>query len=103
MPQSWQPAIKEKAMSTQCSAAAGTLESNDIFITITATGEKGVSINLSSIVMHQFGDDIKAAIQQSMDASGLDGVEVTAQDKGALECTIKARMETAIARFKEKM
>jgi len=28
---------------------------------------------------------------------------VTAQDKGALECTIKARMETAIARYKEKM
>ncbi len=90
-------------MATQCSAVAGTLESNDIFITITATGGNGVSISLSSIVMHQFGDDIKATIQAIMDASGLDGVEVTAQDKGALECTIKARMETAIARFKEKM
>ena len=38
-----------------------------------------------------------------MAQSGLKGIDVTVQDKGALECTIKARMETAIARFKEKM
>ena len=90
-------------MDKQCSAVAGTLESNDIFITITAVGGADTSISLSSIVMNQFGEAIRALVEQCMAQSGLKGVEVAVQDKGALECTIKARMETAIARFKEKM
>lgn len=90
-------------MATQCSATAGTLESNDIIITITTADDKKCVVSLTSIVMQQFGPAITATIEECLRASGLEGVEVTAQDKGALECTIKARMETAIARFKEKM
>ena len=90
-------------MSAHCSAVAGTLESNDILITISSTGGSANSVSLSSIVMNQFGPAIRAVVDQCLEASGLLGVEVTVQDKGALECTIKARMETAIARYKEKM
>ncbi|NCB23071.1 MAG: citrate lyase acyl carrier protein [Deltaproteobacteria bacterium] len=90
-------------MSAHYSAVAGTLESNDILITISSTGGSANSVNLSSIVINQFGPAIRAVIDQCLEASGLSGVEVTVQDKGALECTIKARMETAIARYKEKM
>lgn len=87
----------------QCSAMAGSLESNDILITISSAGGSANSVNLSSIVINQFGPAIRAVVDQCLEASGLSGVEVTVQDKGALECTIKARMETAIARYKEKM
>ena len=94
-------------MSAHCSAVAGTLESNDILITISSTassiGGSANSVSLSSIVINQFGPAIRAVIDQCLEKSGLSGVEVTVQDKGALECTIKARMETAIARYKEKM
>jgi citrate lyase subunit gamma (acyl carrier protein) len=90
-------------MSAHYSAVAGTLESNDILITISSTGGSANSVNLSSIVINQFGPAIRAVIDQCLEASGLSGVEVTVQDKGALGCTIKARMETAIARYKEKM
>jgi citrate lyase subunit gamma (acyl carrier protein) len=90
-------------MSAQHSAAAGTLESNDILITISGSGGNANSVSLSSIVINQFGPAIRAVIDQCLAQSGLAGVEVAAQDKGALECTIKARMETAIARYKEKM
>lgn len=90
-------------MSAHCSAVAGTLESNDILITISSAGGSVNSVSLSSIVINQFGPAIRAVIDQCLEASGLLGVEVTVQDKGALECTIKARMETAIARYKEKM
>lgn len=90
-------------MSAHCSAVAGTLESNDILITISSAGGSGNSVSLSSIVINQFGPAIRAVIDQCLEASGLSGVEITVQDKGALECTIKARMETAIARYKEKM
>ena len=91
-------------MSAHCSAVAGTLESNDILITISgsSTGGNANSVSLSSIVINQFGPAIRAVIDQCLEASGLTGVEVAVQDKGALECTIKARMETAIARYKEK-
>ena len=91
-------------MSAHVSAVAGTLESNDILITIiSTTGGSANSVSLSSIVINQFGPAIRAVIDQCLEASGLSGVEVSVQDKGALECTIKARMETAIARYKEKM
>ena len=90
-------------MSAHVSAVAGTLESNDILVTISGTGGSANCVSLSSIVINQFGPAIRAVIDQCLEASGLSGVEVTVQDKGALECTIKARMETAIARYKEKM
>ena len=89
-------------MSAHVSAVAGTLESNDILITISGIGGSANSVSLSSIVINQFGPAIRAVIDQCLEASGLTGVEVAVQDKGALECTIKARMETAIARYKEK-
>ena len=90
-------------MSAHVSAVAGTLESNDILITISSAGGSANSVSLTSIVINQFGPAIRAVVDQCLEASGLSGVEVTVQDKGALECTIKARMETAIARYKEKM
>ena len=89
-------------MSAHVSAVAGTLESNDILITISSAAGSANSVSLTSIVINQFGPAIRAVIDQCLASSGLSCVEVTAQDKGALECTIKARMETAIARYKEK-
>lgn len=89
-------------MSAHVSAVAGTLESNDILITISSAGGSANSVSLTSIVINQFGPAIRAVIEQCLEAAGLCGVEVSVQDKGALECTIRARMETAIARYKEK-
>lgn len=90
-------------MNSQGGALAGTLESNDILITISPSQDGADHVNLTSIVLNQFGPSIRATLDLCLAHSGLTGVEVTAQDKGALECTIKARMETAIARYKEKM
>ncbi len=85
-------------------AQAGTLESNDIFIRLTkaAEGAEG-SISLESIVMQQFGDDILKTIRQSLADAGLTGVDVHANDRGALTCTIMARVEAAAARYKEML
>lgn len=88
---------------------AGTLESNDIFITISRTppgkdtsgADGGNTIRLESIVLRQFGPDILATIEKSLALFGLTGVTVEAKDKGALDCTIAARMEAAILRYKE--
>lgn len=81
-------------------ASAGTLESNDILVVI-APGGGAPGVSLESIVIKQFGPAIIATIKASLAEHGLDGVSVTATDKGALDCTIKARMEAAIMRYKE--
>jgi len=82
-------------------AIAGTLESNDIYIAISGnSSENGNNIVLESIVMKQFGLAILAVLEACLADSSLRGVQVVAKDRGALDCTIKARMETAITRYK---
>lgn len=79
---------------------AGTLESGDIMIQIfPADGKKpGLEIELDSTVAYQFGDQIKAVITETAHELGLDTARVVAVDKGALDCTIKARMTAAVVR-----
>ena len=86
---------------TKPQAFAGSLESNDILISITHTDAKENTIKLDSIVLQQYGPAILALIRENLARFELDHVHVHAQDKGALDCTISARMETAILRYKE--
>ncbi len=79
-------------------AKAGTMESNDIYVMIMPNPKGGIEINLQSIVMKQFGDEIEKVIRVTLEEFGIKNIIVNAQDKGALNYTIKARMETAIKR-----
>lgn len=79
-------------------AKAGTLESNDILIMVMPNDQAGVELELESIVMKQFGEQIKKVILETAKELGLDGVKIQAQDKGALDYTIKARLTTAVKR-----
>lgn len=78
------------------SAAAGTLESSDCMVTV-EPGE-GISLDLSSSVMNQYGRQIKAAVLETLDRLDVKNANVTVVDKGALECTLKARVECAVLR-----
>ena len=78
------------------SAAAGTLESSDCMVTI-EPGE-GISLDLTSSVMNQYGRQIKAAVLETLDRLDVKNANVTVVDKGALECTLKARVECAVFR-----
>ncbi|MBX4263038.1 citrate lyase acyl carrier protein [Clostridium estertheticum] len=77
---------------------AGTMESNDIYIMLMPNPKGGIEIKLQSIVMKQFGDEIKRVILETLNEIGVEDVMVTALDKGALNYTIKARIETATKR-----
>ncbi|HIS00893.1 MAG TPA: citrate lyase acyl carrier protein [Candidatus Excrementavichristensenella intestinipullorum] len=81
------------------SAAAGSLESSDAMVTI-SPGE-GMTVEIESVVMKQFGPAIEAAVRQELARQGVEDALVRVQDKGALECTIRARVETAILRAGE--
>lgn len=77
-------------------AAAGTLESSDCLVTV-EPGE-GISLELSSSVMNQYGRQIKATVLETLARLGVENASVTVVDKGALDCTLKARVECAVYR-----
>lgn len=81
------------------SASAGTLESSDVYVEI-SPAESGIQIDLNSVVQAQFGDDILAVVREVLNECGVDNARLTVQDRGALDCVIRARVETAVLRGK---
>ncbi len=77
---------------------AGTVESGDILVEIEKQNASGVDIQLDSTVMGLYGRRIREVIQETVDSCGVTGIRVTASDKGALDCTIRARVKTALLR-----
>lgn len=78
-------------------ALAGTLESSDCQVTV-APGTGGIELELESSVMNQYGRQIKATVLEVLDRLGVTSGQVKVIDKGALDCTIKARVECAVFR-----
>ena len=78
-------------------ALAGTLESSDLFIRITPT-EEPLEIVIESEVIHQFGKQIRATVEEVLDHLGVTTGTLVIQDKGALDCTIRARVQAAVMR-----
>lgn len=78
-------------------AVAGTVESSDCMVTV-EPGEGAVELNLESAVIRQYGKQIRKVIHETLDRLGVTDAKVTVVDKGALDCTIKARVECAVYR-----
>ncbi len=78
-------------------AVAGTLESSDCQVTV-EPGNGKVDFSLESAVIHQFGNQIKKVTLETLKDLGIDNVRISIVDKGALDCTIKARIEGAVYR-----
>ena len=85
-------------MDLRKAATAGTMESNDIMVTLQPKEEGGIQIDLTSNVLRQFGRQIENVIRETLAAHGIENAEVTAVDKGALDCTIRARVTAALFR-----
>ena len=83
------------------SASAGTMESSDAYVEI-EPGEAGVQLELESVVMGQFGDAIRGTVREVLAELGVENANVRVVDRGALECVIRARVETAVLRGKER-
>jgi citrate lyase subunit gamma (acyl carrier protein) len=79
-------------------AIAGTLESSDIQIIIEPKDEAGIEIELKSSVEKQFGRQIRKVIVEALENLKIENARVIATDKGALDCTIKARVQAAAHR-----
>ena len=80
-------------------AVAGTLESSDTYVEI-EPAEENITISVESVVEKQFGNKIRNAITEVLKENGVTAANVRVIDRGALECVIRARVETAILRAK---
>ncbi len=78
-------------------AVAGTLESSDCQVTV-EPGDGKIDFSLESVVAHQFGNEIRKVTMETLAHLGIDNVRIAIVDKGALDCTIKARIEGAVFR-----
>ena len=82
-------------------AMAGTMESGDIMVTIVPLENGGITLDLTSSVMQQYGRQIEAVIRETLAQYGIEHAEVSAVDKGALDCTVRARVSAAAFRSAE--
>ena len=80
-------------------ATAGTLESSDVFVSL-EPNQQGLDIEIDSVVMKQFGDAIREVTEDVLRTLDVQDAKVTIRDRGALECVLRARVETAILRGK---
>lgn len=83
-------------------AMAGTLESSDCQVTI-EEGEGKIDFTLDSAVINQYGNQIRKVVYETLENLGINNVKISVIDKGALDCTIKARVEGAVFRSLEQI
>lgn len=81
-------------------ASAGTMESSDAYVEIEPC-DGGLQIHVESVVERQFGAAIEAAVQDVLREQEVENATVRVADRGALDCVLRARVETAILRAKE--
>ena len=78
-------------------ATAGTLESSDIYVQV-EPNENGIDLELQSIVYNQFSEEIEKTVREVLNDFDVKNIKVILNDRGAVECTIRARVETALIR-----
>jgi len=86
-------------MEIRKTAVAGTMESSDVYVEI-GPGCGKLEVTLDSVVQEQFGEDILRVVDEVLTEQGVTDAAVRLYDRGALECVIRARVETAILRGK---
>ena len=77
-------------------AVAGTLESSDALVEVAPAAS--VTVEIESAVLAQFGESIEKSVREVLAQFDVNGAAVRITDRGALDCTIRARVETAIKR-----
>ncbi len=81
-------------------AAAGTDEKSDAIVSV-EPGQGGIVIEIQSTVINQFGPAIEASVREVLEELGVKNAAVRVADRGALDCVLRARVETAVLRGRE--
>ncbi|MEQ9891530.1 citrate lyase acyl carrier protein [Pectobacterium aroidearum] len=76
---------------------AGTFESSDLLVKV-APADGKLTVVINSEVMKQFGHQIKQVVDETLKALGVQEGTIIVDDKGALDCVIRARVQSAVLR-----
>jgi citrate lyase subunit gamma (acyl carrier protein) len=79
-------------------AIAGSLESSDLLVKVAPGGQETREIVIQSAVIKQFGKQIKRVVEDTLDELSVSGLSIVVEDKGALDCVIRARVQAAVLR-----
>ena len=79
-------------------AIAGTLESSDLLVKVAPSNKGSRDIVIRSEVIKQFGKQIKRVVTDTLDKLSVSGGSIVVEDKGALDCVIRARVQAAVLR-----
>ena len=83
-------------------ASAGTLESSDVRIEILPSEQPGIELDIQSDVKLIFGKAIEETVREVLASYHVSSAKVFLVDRGALDCTIRARLACAICRASEE-
>lgn len=78
-------------------SVAGTVESSDVMVYVAPSGG-GVSLDLTSSVGKQFDAQIRATVHEVLAQLGVAAVALKLEDRGALDCVLRARLKAALLR-----
>lgn len=81
-------------------ATAGTLESSDARVVVEPS-QDGIELEISSSVAQQYLRQIRNTITETLERLDVKDVKIQVEDRGALDCTLKARVECAVFRAAE--
>ncbi|WP_409159510.1 citrate lyase acyl carrier protein [Pectobacterium sp. B2J-2] len=76
---------------------AGTFESSDLLVKV-APADGKLTVVINSEVMKQFGHQIKQVVNDTLKDLGVEEGTIIVDDKGALDCVIRARVQSAVLR-----
>lgn len=79
-------------------AVCGTLESSDCMIDIRPSGSGKTEIEIESVVYSQYGKAIHKVVSDFVAENNVENAEIVVKDRGAYDCVIRARLETALKR-----
>ncbi|WP_313370637.1 citrate lyase subunit gamma, partial [Sedimentibacter sp.] len=55
-------------------------------------------LHLESIVYNQFSEEIETTVRDVLNDFSVENIKIQLKDRGAVECAIRARVETALKR-----
>jgi citrate lyase subunit gamma (acyl carrier protein) len=77
---------------------AGTLESSDLLVEVMPAEPEQIVIEITSSVEKQFAELIEDVVRNTLIELGVTSASVIVNDKGALDCVIRARVQAAVMR-----
>ncbi len=77
---------------------SGTLQSSDVMVIVKPASNKGRAITIESTASSRYKKQIEELVNNVLDEMGVEDIDITLKDQGALPFALKSRIKTAVKR-----